>query len=87
MPNETKPIGIKDVAKHANVSISTVSNVLNGTKAVSRPLQERVMRAVEELHYEVNMVARGLKSGRTNTIAVIVSSITSVFFPDRKSVV
>lgn len=81
MPNETKPIGIKDVAKHANVSISTVSNVLNGTKAVSRPLQERVMRAVEELHYEVNMVARGLKSGRTNTIAVIVSSITSVFFP------
>ena len=81
MPNETKPIGIKDVAKHANVSISTVSNVLNGTKAVSKPLREQVLRAVEELNYEENMVARGLKSGRTNTIAVIVSSITSVFFP------
>lgn len=81
MTNEVKPVGIKDVARHANVSISTVSNVLNGTKAVSAPLQERVLRAVEELHYEVNMVARGLKSGKTNTIAVVVSSITSVFFP------
>ena len=81
MNNETKPIGIKDVARHANVSISTVSNVLNGTKAVSPILQQRVLQAVNELHYEVNMVARGLKSGKTNTIAVVVSSITSVFFP------
>lgn len=77
----TKPVSIKDVAKQANVSISTVSHVLNGTKTVSKPLQKRVMQAIEDLHYEVNMVARSLKSGKTNTIAVIVPSITSVFFP------
>lgn len=81
MSNDTKSISIKDVAKLAGVSISTVSNVLNGTKYVSKPLQKKVLNAVEELHYEVNMVARGLKSGKTNNIAVIVSSITSVFFP------
>lgn len=39
------------------------------------------MNAVSELNYEVNMVARGLKSGKTNTIAVIVPSLTSVFSP------
>lgn len=76
-----KPVGIKDVANLAGVSVSTVSNVLNGTKAVSEELRSRVMQAVEELHYEVNMVARGLKSGKTNNLAVIVSSLTSVFFP------
>lgn len=81
MTKNTKPVGIKDVARRANVSISTVSNVLNGTKTVSESLQERVMNAVSELNYEVNMVARGLKSGKTNTIAVIVPSLTSVFFP------
>ena len=60
MTKNTKPVGIKDVARRANVSISTVSNVLNGTKTVSESLQERVMNAVSELNYEVNMVARGL---------------------------
>lgn len=81
MSNEIKPVGIKDVARLAGVSTSTVSNVLNGTKPVSEALHQKVMQAVNELHYEVNMVARGLKSGKTNNIAVIVSSITSVFFP------
>lgn len=81
MTSKKKPIGIKDVAKLAGVSTSTVSNVINGTKPVSESLQLRVMQAVNELNYEVNMVARGLKSGKTNNIAVIVSSITSVFFP------
>ena len=76
-----KPIGIKDVAKYAQVSISTVSNVLNGTKTVSDELRERVMNAVNALGYETNMIARGLKSGKTNNIAVIVSSINSIFFP------
>lgn len=81
--NETKEKapGIKDVAKYAGVSISTVSNVLNGAKPVSEPLRQKVLQAVDELGYEVNRVARNLKMGKTNTIAVIVPSITSVFFP------
>ncbi len=73
--------GIKDVAEHAGVAISTVSNVLNGTKPVSPPLRERVLAAVRETGYQANPVARGLKSGRTSALSVIVPSITSVFFP------
>ena len=76
-----KLISIKDVAKSAGVSIATVSNVLNGTKYVSEPLRTRVLKAVDDLHYEVNMIAKGLKSGKTNNLAIIVSSLTSVFFP------
>ena len=73
--------GIKDVAEHAGVAISTVSNVLNGTKTVSGPLRERVLAAVRQTGYEANPVARGLKSGHTSALSVIVPSITSVFFP------
>jgi DNA-binding LacI/PurR family transcriptional regulator len=74
-------VSIKDVAARAGVSISTVSNVLNGTKSVSDELCRRVLDAVEELHYHANTLASGLKSGKTNTLCVIVPSIVSVFFP------
>lgn len=73
--------GIKDVARKADVSIATVSNVLNGTKAVSEPLRLRVLDAVEELDYRANPLGKNLKKGRTNSIAMIIPSITSVFFP------
>ena len=76
-----KNVSIKDVAEAAGVSISTVSHTLNGTKHVSEALQKKVLRAVNDLQYEVNLVARSLKSGHSSTIAVIVSSVTSVFFP------
>ena len=72
---------IKDVAERAGVSISTVSHVLNSTKPVSPELRQRVMSASGELNYQANAIARGLKSGRTNVLCVIVPSIVSVFFP------
>jgi DNA-binding LacI/PurR family transcriptional regulator len=72
---------IKDVAEYAGVSISTVSHVLNNTKSVSKKLEERVREAVRVLNYETNPIAKGLKSKKTNTISVIVPSISSVFFP------
>ena len=53
---------IKDVARRAGVSISTVSNVLNGTKYVSEDLKKRVNIAVPELEYEAAPVARNMKS-------------------------
>jgi DNA-binding LacI/PurR family transcriptional regulator len=74
-------VSIKDVAAYAGVSISTVSNVLNGTKTVSGELCRRVLDAVDELHYQANTLAKGLKSGKTNMLCVIVPSIVSVFFP------
>ncbi|HWR23100.1 MAG TPA: LacI family DNA-binding transcriptional regulator [Feifaniaceae bacterium] len=72
---------IKDVAERAGVGISTVSHVLNSTKQVSPELRRRVLDAAEELNYRANAIARGLKSGRTNVLCVIVPSIVSVFFP------
>lgn len=74
-------VGIKEVAKKAGVSISTVSNVMNETKPVSPELKARVLEAIEELQYEVNPVGRGLKSNKTNQIGVIVPSFNQVYFP------
>lgn len=76
-----KMAGIKEVARKAGVSISTVSNVMNETKPVSPELKARVMGAIEELQYEVNPVGRGLKSNKTNQVGVIVPSFNQVYFP------
>lgn len=73
--------GIKEVAKKAGVSISTVSNVMNEKKPVSPELRARVLEAIEELQYEVNPVGRGLKSNKTNQVGVIVPSFNQVYFP------
>jgi DNA-binding LacI/PurR family transcriptional regulator len=74
-------VGIKEVAKKAGVSISTVSNVMNDKKPVSPELKARVNEAIEELQYEVNPVGRGLKSNKTNQVGVIVPSFNQVYFP------
>lgn len=73
--------GIKDVAKRAEVSISTVSNVLNKTKYVSPELVKRVNQAVEELSYEVNPIARSMKNKGTGLIGVITEDLCGVFYP------
>lgn len=73
--------GIKDVAKKAGVSISTVSNVLNKSRYVSPELVQRVEAAVEELSYEVNPMGRGLKNNKTGTIGVITEDMCGVFYP------
>ena len=73
--------GIKDVAKRAGVSISTVSNVLNKSKYVSPELARRVEMAVEELSYEANPIARSMKNNKTGTIGVITEDICGVFYP------
>ena len=81
MEFNVKMAGIKDVAKKAGVSISTVSNVINGTKYVSDELKQRINRIIAELNYEVDPVARSLKSKRTMSIGVIITNINRVFFP------
>lgn len=71
---------IKDVAKQAGVSISTVSRVMNSTKNVSTELRIKVERAIEELGYSANDVARGLKISETKKIGVIITSLSRTFF-------
>lgn len=72
---------IKDVAKAAGVSISTVSNVINGNKYVSDELAQQVRKAIKALHYETDLMARSLKNNKTMTIGVILTSMDRVFFP------
>jgi Transcriptional regulators len=73
--------GIKDVAEKAGVSISTVSNVINGSKYVSEELRQRINKAIYELSYEVDPVARSLKNKKTMTIGVVITNINRIFFP------
>lgn len=72
---------IKDVAKRAGVSISTVSNVLNEKKPVSDDLKRRVLIAVQELNYEVDPIARNMKNRTTRTIGIITADICGLFYP------
>ncbi len=72
---------IKDVAKTAGVSISSVSNYLTGSKNVSKEMGLRIQDAIQMHSYRPNMVASNLKRNRTMTIGLIVTQIDSVFFP------
>ncbi len=66
---------IKDVAKMADVSISTVSRVINDSKPVSPEARRRVLHAIEVLDYKPNEVARSLVTKKSNIIGVIVNDI------------
>ena len=70
---------VKDVARSADVSPKTVSNVLNGVIPVAPPTRERVERAIRELGYVPNLSARGLRSGRTGIIALVVPELRTPF--------
>lgn len=70
---------IKDVAKMADVSISTVSRVINDSKPVSPEARRRVLHAIEVLDYKPNEVARSLVTKKSNLIGVIVEDIGSNF--------
>jgi LacI family transcriptional regulator len=72
---------IKEVARRANVSVGTVSNVLSGAVPVSESLKQRVLDVVRELDYHPNHVARSLKIRQTKMIGMVVSDITNAFFP------
>ncbi len=72
---------IKDVAKQAKVSVTTVSHVINGTRFVSEKLRQRVARAIEQLGYRPNFVGRSLRIGRSHSIALLISNIINPFFP------
>ena len=71
---------IKDVAQKANVSIATVSHVLNKTRFVSEETTQRVMEALAEVNYQSNAVAKALRQNKTYTIGVIIPDIVNPFF-------
>lgn len=73
---------IRDVAIRAGVSTSTVSRVLSGKSIVNEKTRERVLLAVNELKYTPNTLAKSLKMGHTNTVALMVPSIENHIFPE-----
>ena len=80
--NEKRRLDIRDVAKHARVSIATVSRTINRVPTVDKQLAERVWKAIGELNYFPNTQARALVSGRTRLLGLLISEITNPFFPE-----
>ncbi|MRG87727.1 catabolite control protein A [Salinibacillus xinjiangensis] len=75
-------VTIYDVAREANVSMATVSRVVNGNPNVKPATRTKVLEAIERLGYRPNAVARGLASKKTTTVGVIIPDISSIFFAE-----
>ena len=77
-----RTMNIKKVAEHAKVSTATVSRLINKTSYISPETAKKVWSAIEELGYYPNINARGLASGRSLLLGLIVSDIVNPFFPE-----
>lgn len=77
---EKQTITIYDVAREANVSMATVSRVVNGNPNVKPATRKRVLDVIDELDYRPNAVARGLASKKTTTVGVIIPDVTNLYF-------
>lgn len=78
-----KNTSIKDIAKHLNVSVPTVSLVMNGRgdeKRISQDTQKRIIKYAKEQQYKPNIFAKGLKKGRSEMIGLIIPNISDVFY-------
>lgn len=73
---------IKEIAKLCNVSVATVSNILNHKPGASEETRKMVMEKVRELNYSPNTVARNLRTQNTRSIGVIVEDMTIFSIPD-----
>ena len=73
---------LRDVAKLAGVSVKTVSNVVNDYVHVTESTRERVLRAIEELHYRPNPAARSLRKGRSGLIGFAVPELGIPYFSE-----
>lgn len=69
-------MNIREIARRANVSHSTVSRVINNVETVDRKLQRRVQAVIEEVGYRPNYQARALARGRSHTVGLIVSELS-----------
>ncbi len=73
-------VNIRDVAKAAGVAPITVSRVINNSDNVNAVTRDRVQKAIEELHYVPNTLAKSLRSKQSHTLALILSDITNPFW-------
>jgi len=75
-------VTIYDVAREANVSMATVSRVVNGNPSVKPTTRKKVLSTIEHLGYRPNAVARGLASKKTTTVGAIIPDISNIFFSE-----
>ena len=77
---DKQTITIYDVAREADVSMATVSRVVNGNPNVKPATRKKVLEVIERLDYRPNAVARGLASKKTTTVGVIIPDVSNMFF-------
>src|SRR5689334_21485912 len=75
-------VTLAEVARRAKVTGATVSNVLRNPQKVKPETAERVLAAIRELGYQPNLTARALASGRTSTLALMLTNVTNPFYPE-----
>src|SRR3954454_8793577 len=79
---QPKPATIREVAELANVSIATVSRVVNGSQKVDSQMAERVRAAIVSLNYQPNRAARALAGSRSALLGLLVTDIQNPFYMD-----
>ncbi|WP_375388649.1 LacI family DNA-binding transcriptional regulator [uncultured Amnibacterium sp.] len=75
-------VRLEDVARHAGVSMKTVSNVINDFPHVSEKMRERVQRSIDVLGYRPNAMGRGLATGRTGLLALAFADVSLPYFAE-----
>jgi LacI family transcriptional regulator len=75
-------VRLKDIARDVGVSVVTVSKVLRGNADIGETTRRRVLKRMKELNYQPNMLARGLASGRTHTVGLVVPDLVHPFFAE-----
>jgi DNA-binding LacI/PurR family transcriptional regulator len=80
MKKTSTVVTMADVARSAGVSTMTVSNVINGRPRVGAETRERVLAAIAELGYQVNLAARHLRAGRTGVVGLAVPELERPYF-------
>ncbi|MBV7335119.1 substrate-binding domain-containing protein [Chloroflexi bacterium TSY] len=78
--SQTQKTTIQDIADKANVSISTVSRVLNGNTPVATSKKDAVLAAVAELNYQPNIFAQGLARGQSMTVGVLTQNVSGPIY-------
>ena len=75
-----KSISIKEIAKMANVSVATVSRVINNNGRFSKETKEKVEALIKEYGYTTNIAAKSLRTSKSKTIGLIVPNIDNAWF-------
>lgn len=77
----TPPVTMRQIAERADVSIGTVSHVINDTARVRPKLRQRVLDAIRSLGFQPSALAQGLRTNRTRMLGMLIPDITNPFFP------